>query len=282
MKQKFKSISGVTLLEMLIGIVISAIMMAALYTSYSAVNTSYSQVSDRETISRTGRDIIGMIQRDIRMAGYFDVNSVKVADKQMYPLRIGVTKNFTGANRKCDSVLIVYGDTVYNKGATPEYTYPIYKIIYHCKASKVPNRKAKKNAAGTFPAKDVLGIYKQKVSWDRDTKSWKDPNTDNDKNTHDFELVLDHVEDLIFVPIDENGIQIVPAPSTTQNQSRINDIRSVEILLMLRSSDDFFKTKKERNNISLVNTVRNKKKTDKYLREAIVATAHTRNIGISK
>ena len=51
---------------------------------------------------------------------------------------------------------------------------------------------------------------------------------------------------------------------------------------MLRSSDDFFKTKKERNNISLVNTVRNKKKTDKYLREAIVATAHTRNIGISK
>ena len=77
-------------------------------------------------------------------------------------------------------------------------------------------------------------------------------------------------------------IQIVPAPSTTQNQSRINDIRSVEILLMLRSSDDFFKTKKERNNISLVNTVRNKKNTDKYLREAIVATAHTRNIGISK
>ena len=100
MKQKFKSISGVTLLEMLIGIVISAIMMAALYTSYSAVNTSYSQVSDRETISRTGRDIIGMIQRDIRMAGYFDVNSVKVADKQMYPLRIEVTKNFTGAKRK--------------------------------------------------------------------------------------------------------------------------------------------------------------------------------------
>jgi len=51
---------------------------------------------------------------------------------------------------------------------------------------------------------------------------------------------------------------------------------------MLRSSDDFFKTKKERTNIALVNTIRNKKKTDKYLRETIVATAHTRNIGIAK
>jgi len=168
------------------------------------------------------------------------------------------------------------------KAPLPNTLIQFIKLYIIVKHQKYLIERQKKNAAGTFPAKNVLGIYKQKVSWDRDIKWWKDPNTDNDKNTHDFELVLDHVEDLIFVPIDENGIQIVPAPSTTQNQSRINDIRSVEILLMLRSSDDFFKTKKERNNISLVNTVRNKKNTDKYLREAIVATAHTRNIGISK
>ena len=61
MKKKFTSISGVTLLEMLIGIVISALMMAALYTSYTAVNNSYSQVSDRANISRTGRDIICLL-----------------------------------------------------------------------------------------------------------------------------------------------------------------------------------------------------------------------------
>ena len=49
-------------------------MMAAMFTSYQAVNNTYSQVIDRAKISQTGRDIIGMLTRDIRMAGfkYFD------------------------------------------------------------------------------------------------------------------------------------------------------------------------------------------------------------------
>ena len=63
MKKKFIKISGITLLEMLIGIVISSIMMGALYTSYTVVNGSYTQVADKETMSRTGRDIVGMLLR---------------------------------------------------------------------------------------------------------------------------------------------------------------------------------------------------------------------------
>ena len=40
MKKKNSSIAGVTLVEILIGIVISMIMMAAMFTSYQAVNNS--------------------------------------------------------------------------------------------------------------------------------------------------------------------------------------------------------------------------------------------------
>ena len=47
MKQKQHSISGITLIEILIGIVISMIMMGAMFTSYTVVNNSYSQVSDK-------------------------------------------------------------------------------------------------------------------------------------------------------------------------------------------------------------------------------------------
>ena len=74
MKKKNSSIAGVTLVEILIGIVISMIMMAAMFTSYQAVNNSYSQVIDRAKISQTGRNILGMIVKDIRLAGfkYFD------------------------------------------------------------------------------------------------------------------------------------------------------------------------------------------------------------------
>ena len=76
MKKKLRSIAGVTLIEILIGILISFVMMAAMFTSYTVVNNTYSQVTDRAKISTAGRDVIGMILRDIRLAGfkYFNDN----------------------------------------------------------------------------------------------------------------------------------------------------------------------------------------------------------------
>ena len=70
MKKKLSSVAGVTLIEILIGLLISVVMMAAMYTSYSVVNSTYSQVSDRAKISSAGRDVVGMMLRDIRNAGY--------------------------------------------------------------------------------------------------------------------------------------------------------------------------------------------------------------------
>ena len=70
MKKKINYILGVTLVEILIGIVISTVMMAAMFTSYNIVNSTYSQVTDTAKISRAGRDTVGMIMRDVRMAGY--------------------------------------------------------------------------------------------------------------------------------------------------------------------------------------------------------------------
>ncbi|MDC3049287.1 prepilin-type N-terminal cleavage/methylation domain-containing protein, partial [bacterium] len=65
MKRKnFKSIAGLTLIEILIGIVVSSIMMAAIYTTYSIVNTTYSQVLEKAKVSRSSRDIIELLIRD--------------------------------------------------------------------------------------------------------------------------------------------------------------------------------------------------------------------------
>ena len=41
-EKKLSKIAGVTLIEILIGIVISVVMMAAMFTSYNVVNNSYS------------------------------------------------------------------------------------------------------------------------------------------------------------------------------------------------------------------------------------------------
>ena len=69
-KYNLKNIAGLSLVEMLIGIVINSMMILAIITSYNVVNKSYSQVTDRAKISRSGRDIVEMMMRDIRMAGF--------------------------------------------------------------------------------------------------------------------------------------------------------------------------------------------------------------------
>ena len=61
---------GVTLIEILIGIIITSIMVGAMYTSYNVVSGAYKQVSDKAKISSSSRDLVQMIMRDIRMAGF--------------------------------------------------------------------------------------------------------------------------------------------------------------------------------------------------------------------
>ena len=69
-KDKFKPNTGLTLIEILIGIIVSSIMMAAIYTTYSVVNTTYNQVLEKAKVSRASRDLIELLIRDARMAGY--------------------------------------------------------------------------------------------------------------------------------------------------------------------------------------------------------------------
>ena len=65
-----KHIRGFTLIEMLIGVAVTALMMGAMFSTYSVVKNSYNQVTDRAKISRSARDIVGMMVRDIRLAGF--------------------------------------------------------------------------------------------------------------------------------------------------------------------------------------------------------------------
>ena len=53
MKKGLNKISGLTLIEILIGIVVSSLMMAAIYSTYSIVNNTYNQVIEKAKISRS-------------------------------------------------------------------------------------------------------------------------------------------------------------------------------------------------------------------------------------
>ena len=127
--KKFNSETGVTLIEILIGVVISMIMMAAMFTSYNAVNNSYSQVIDRAKISQTGRDMIGMLVRDIRIAGFRYFDDVSKTPTNYVPILI--TK---APGSGCDKIEITYGDRIRDpknpNAKPPVFLYKTYKVVY--------------------------------------------------------------------------------------------------------------------------------------------------------
>ena len=88
MKKKLSKIAGLTLVEILIAIVISSLMMAAMFTSYTIVNSTYRQVTDRAKISQSGRDLVGQILREVRMAGFRYINDNIAANDDHNPIKI--------------------------------------------------------------------------------------------------------------------------------------------------------------------------------------------------
>ena len=156
MKKKLNSISGVTLIEILIGIVISMIMMGAMFTSYTVVNNSYSQVSDKAQISQSARNLVGMIVRDVRMAGFKYFNDTIRTTNEHIPIKITKGKNF---GSECDKIEIVYGDVAFNKSKTPQYTYERFKVSYFCEKSKIID---KTKSSGNNVYIDAFAVYKKK------------------------------------------------------------------------------------------------------------------------
>ena len=312
-RNTLKNIAAFTLIEILIGVVISSIMMAAMYTTYSVVNNSYGQVVDKAKISRSGRDIVEMLMRDIRMAGFkyiLGTNTFTVGGKtESYPTRtylefksgrndlgslfsksdshdpiiivkseLGYTRAEIGAaisspakhdseDLCCDKIHIVYDDFNQNDTTQP---YKRYKTTYYALAI-------------TDGGDARYAVYKTFESWIQvlgdATGEWR-----SDCNECYVEQkVRDHVVDMEFIPFDIEGIKIDPNKATPENELEANrqkmyDIRAVDLRLTFRSKKEFFRTDKARP----VKGISNRTDTripDKYLRDSVVVTIHTRNIG---
>ena len=291
-----------TLIEVLIGVLISSIMIGAMYTTYNAVNNSYSQVTDKAKISRSGRDIVEMLMRDIRMAGYkyyLGSNNLGLPERSYLEFKDG-RDNFAESHHGiviikaadadalghnidgdatplikndsndmcCDKIHIVYDDFDQNDLAQP---YKRYRITYFAQPINDPN--------GQDPR---YGVYRSKQSWIQvlgdETGEWSSECTECYKN----ELIRDHLVDMEFIPFDREGRVIIPAPRP-DNTSRDNltRITAVDVRLSFRSKREFFRFEPTADKPRFVKglTDRTRQFMDKYLRDSVVVTIHTRNIG---
>ena len=338
-KNKTNNISGLTLIEILIGVVISTLMMAAMYTTYSIVNNSYSKVIDRAAISRSGRDVVGMMMREIRLAGYkyfgddlphyagdspateeelkkshapliivesqsmrdirgsgialdnmadleskiLDLESdiagfstgdesaeeiaerdALINDKTNSENKLAVLKS-SASNMCCDQIWIVYGG--YDITATKvngRDKFLRYKINYQHGPSREPG--------------DHFALYKTKKKWNQESQDWM--------IEYEKEFVRDFLVDMEFVVTDRDGKIIDPPPTPFNSTSnKLYFINSVDIKLTFKSKNELFSKIPESSKPRLVqglgNTITNRAMEffDKFFRDSIVVTVHTRNIG---
>jgi len=275
MKKKSYRISGLTLIEILIGIVITTIMMAAMYTSYTVVNNSYSQVTGRASVSASGRDVSAMLIRELRMAGFryygdnLHFDDGKGSDEEEnnhYPI---IIKEIVG--NCCDRIEIVYGDYDSSRaGDEADPRFLRYKVIYF---------------AGLVD--ENYNLYKVKLKWNNSETQWEYVyGGETDKvypetpiTIENAELLRKYVEGMDFVPIDKDGKKI-PTPLTiTENSDRLNDVRTLDLKITFRSKDDFFKKKIKRKIESIKAAAKHINQEDRFLRDSIVLSVFTRNVG---
>ena len=126
---------------------------------------------------------------------------------------------------------------------------------------------------------DAYAIYKSKKKWSTSGSSWEVPTGDIFYNK---EKIIDYVVDMEFVPINEKGLKINPPPTATNaNKDKIYQIKIVDIILTTRSSKPYFRTKIAQTIYALADSNRNISKSDKYLRDSVVVSAHARNLGLN-
>ena len=275
MKENFHKISGLTLIEILIGIVITSIMMGAMYTSYNVVNNSFSQVTGRASVSAAGRDVSAMLIRELRMAGfryygdnlYFDDGKgLNGEENNHYPI---IIKEPAGSC--CDRIEIVYGEYDSSRAGTEiDPKFLRFKVIYF---------------AGLVDGN--YNLYKVKLKWNNADQTWRyvyggEPDEqypDTPITIQDSELLRKYVVNMEFVPIDNDGNVISTPLTVDKNEEYLNQIRTLDLKITFRSKDDFFKKKIIRKIESIKGEVRHINEEDKFLRDSIVLSVFTRNIG---
>ena len=306
-KEKFKPNTGLTLIEILIGIIVSSIMMAAIYTTYSVVNTTYNQVLEKAKVSRSSRDLIELLIRDARMAGYkyyLGTNNLGFPSQSNLQFLTGGTRiweshdpiiiekdtlghdirdpdGYTRPTKNnliqgqvdacCDKIHFVYDDFDHLDENQP---FKRYRVTYF---ADIETDGTEQN-----PTNQRYAVFKSKIAWEQ---SLNDPTgawNPNCPTCYDRELIKDYVEDMEFIPLDKNGRVLSPYPSPrTEDASRnLYKVRAIDMRIAFVSEKPFFKFERGQGNPRQISGFsRNiKSYTDRNLRESVVVTVYTRNV----
>ena len=259
---KIKKNSAFTLIETMVALVISVISVAAIYNAYLFFNNSYQGLLDKASISNAGRTSLSIVAKDLRNAGYKDINFGRAFDRW-----IEQTDNYN--NTGADSLVIWY-----NTSPTERLRIRYFLKKYSTGSDMFLAREVVEN-----PTNGPMLRYCERYS--------------SQKNCEPQNIVP-FVTDFQIVFKDANGNELRPvcadkvtvpkaAPSTpgcsAAGKAKQSEVHTAEIYLTVRSPNQIYKKNKI---IEILNynssTGKKKTITDRYHRETFFISVYLRNI----
>ena len=251
-------ILGFTLIETLVAIVIGVISVAALFYSYQFFNKSYKGVIEKASISKSGRNGLSQIARELRNAGYKDIHFATV------------TSNHGG--KKLTEYLLKENNNASTGGDILKFYYdfsPRQRVGIGYKLKKYKNR------SDTFLARTSIFTSctdpNQATSSDLSHLEALVPCKDT---TIDNAVFIDNVEDFQVVFKNDKGVEVKPV-NFGAGKSNQALVKSIELYITIKSKDEIFNEEKS---WTISTADHSYTKIDKYHRDTLFVSVYPRNI----
>ena len=250
--------AGFTLVEILVALVISVISMGAIFSSYQYFSKTHKLVSQKAALSQTARDALTIIARDLRNAGYIDINYTRVSRPEIK--LINLRQKYLG---NLDSLAMWY---------TPS---PTDRMRIYYRPMKY------KNSNKMYPARDVVMNPEQAAAvtvYD---------NIEFVPNIVDFQVVFRDKDgkELYPVcdycgPVENSQGSNTMVGSYNLGQANMQKVHTAEIYLTIQSAKEVYNKNKAIRIINHEDGTYGNPQTfnDKYHRETFFISVHTRNL----
>ncbi|MDC0511892.1 prepilin-type N-terminal cleavage/methylation domain-containing protein [bacterium] len=232
-----------TLIETMVALVIGMIAIGAMYFSYQYFNNAHQSITDRANISELGRNSLSMIAKDLKNAGYKNINYSRSA----WDKKIEVKNNY---NSQGADYLRIWYNSDQSTRMQAEY--------YIVKTGDQTNLVKKLIENPQFENRQV---YCER--------------SDTQKNCKPL-VIVENVTDFQVVLKDINGGELTTVGLSSADAIANQDkVHTAEIYVTVRSANELYKankiTKILNHNFSL-------QKNDQYHRETFFLSVYLRNL----
>ena len=232
-----------TLIETLVALVIGMIAIGAMYFAYQYFNNTYQSITDRAAMSEAGRNSLSLIAKDLRNAGYKNINY----SRSDWDRKIEVKNNY---NSRGADYLSIWFNSDQNTRIQSEYYIEQTGSQTNLVKQLIEN-----------PVVDPKKAYCERYSNQRNCKPM---------------IIVENVTDFQVVLRDSTGNELTSVGlSSAEAIANQDKVHTAEIYVTVRSPNELYKTSKT---TKILNHNFSLQKNDQYHRETFYLSVYLRNL----